>query len=59
MSGTASGRVTSATGGIDGTTVGATGGGQTYTMQRFRNVTQTVMKMMPPTIIVPDLTRII
>jgi microcystin-dependent protein len=34
MGGTASGRVTSATGGIDGTTVGATGGGQTYTMQR-------------------------
>src|SRR5579871_3952906 len=34
MGGTASGRVTSASGGIDGTTVGATGGGQTYTMQR-------------------------
>jgi microcystin-dependent protein len=34
MGGTAAGRVTSATGGIDGTTVGATGGGQIYTMQR-------------------------
>jgi microcystin-dependent protein len=34
MGGTASGRVTSASGGIDGTTAGATGGGQTYTMQR-------------------------
>lgn len=34
MGGTASGRITSASGGIDGATVGATGGGQTYTMQR-------------------------
>jgi microcystin-dependent protein len=34
MGGAASGRVTSASGGIDGTTIGATGGGQTYTMQR-------------------------
>jgi microcystin-dependent protein len=34
MGGTAAGRVTSAGGGIDGTTVGAAGGGQTYTMQR-------------------------
>jgi microcystin-dependent protein len=34
MGGTASGRITSASGGIDGTTAGATGGGQTYTMQR-------------------------
>jgi microcystin-dependent protein len=34
MGGAASGRVTSAAGGVDGTTVGATGGGQTYTMQR-------------------------
>ena len=34
MGGTASGRVTAASGGIDGTTVGATGGGQTCTMQR-------------------------
>src|SRR5579863_5461414 len=32
MGGAASGRVTSATGGIDGATAGATGGGQTYTM---------------------------
>jgi microcystin-dependent protein len=34
MGGIASGRITSAAGGIDGTTVGAAGGGQTYTMQR-------------------------
>ncbi len=34
MGGLAAGRVTSSVGGIDGTTVGATGGGQTYTMQR-------------------------
>jgi microcystin-dependent protein len=34
MGGSASGRITSASGGIDGTTIGATGGGQTYTMQR-------------------------
>lgn len=34
MGGTASGRITSASGGIDGTTIGAAGGGQTYTMQR-------------------------
>jgi microcystin-dependent protein len=34
MGGTAAGRVTSAAGGVDGTTIGATGGGQTYTMQR-------------------------
>lgn len=34
MGGTASGRITSAIGGIDGTTIGATGGGQTYTMVR-------------------------
>ncbi len=34
MGGTAAGRVTSASGGIDGTTVGATGGGQAYTMLR-------------------------
>ena len=34
MGGTAAGRITSASGGIDGTTAGATGGGQTYTMQR-------------------------
>lgn len=43
MGGTASGRVTSASGGIDGTTPGATGGGQTYTMVRsdLPNVTPT------------------
>ena len=34
MGGAASGRVTSTAGGIDGTTIGAVGGGQTYTMQR-------------------------
>lgn len=34
MGGAASGRVTLASGGIDGTTIGAIGGGQTYTMQR-------------------------
>jgi microcystin-dependent protein len=34
MGGTASGRVTSASGGIDGTVAGATGGEQVYTMQR-------------------------
>jgi microcystin-dependent protein len=43
MGGTASGRVTSASGGIDGTVAGATGGGQVYTMQRsdLPNVTPT------------------
>jgi len=34
MGGVAAGRITSAVGGIDGTTIGATGGGQTYTMLR-------------------------
>lgn len=34
MGGSAAGRVTSAAGGIDGATPGATGGGQTYTVQR-------------------------
>jgi microcystin-dependent protein len=34
MGGTASGRITAASGGIDGTIAGATGGGQTYTMLR-------------------------
>lgn len=125
MGGTASGRVTSASGGVDGTTIGATGGNQNYTQQRSDlpnvqptftgtagtvnvsgsltgasanatyntgtagnpctyspnttlgfsasgsftpqgsvqslngNVTQTAMKVMPPTIIVPYLIRII
>lgn len=34
MGGTASGRVTSAASGVDGTTIGAAGGTQAYTMQR-------------------------